>query len=144
MHDPDRACRRLVQTAIGTAAAIALPALGQGQAFPSRPIRLICSTDAVMRALAESAGKTLGGQFVVENKPGASGIYRTWSPTARPIRANSPSVHPASERPPSGGAQRLHGLGTARRCRHRSPARHLRRQANQALAQRADIAGVGF
>jgi tripartite-type tricarboxylate transporter receptor subunit TctC len=80
MHAPDRTRRRLVQSAITSAAAIALPALGQGQAFPSRPIRLICpwppggSTDAVMRAIAESAGKALGGQFVVENKPGASGM----------------------------------------------------------------------
>jgi tripartite-type tricarboxylate transporter receptor subunit TctC len=69
-----------VQSAIGSAAALALPAFGQGQAFPSRPIRLICpwppggSTDAVMRAIAESASKTLGGQFVVDNKPGASGM----------------------------------------------------------------------
>lgn len=49
------------------------------QAFPSRPIRYICpwpaggSTDAVMRALAESASRALGQQVVVENKPGAGG-----------------------------------------------------------------------
>src|SRR5512138_3462513 len=80
MHVADRHRRQLVRSAIGCAAAIALPAFGQGQAYPTRPIRLICpwppggSTDAVMRALAESAGKALGGQFVVENKPGASGM----------------------------------------------------------------------
>ena len=80
MHAPDRTRRRLVRSAIVSAAAMALPAFGQGLAFPSRPIRLICpwppggSTDAVMRAIAESAGKTLGGQFVVDNKPGASGM----------------------------------------------------------------------
>ena len=80
MHAPDRTRRRLLQSAVTSAAAIALPAFGQVQAFPSRPIRLICpwppggSTDAVMRAIAESAGKSLGGQFVVENKPGASGM----------------------------------------------------------------------
>ena len=60
-------------------AAIALPGLVQAQAFPSRPIKYICpwppggSTDAVMRALAESAGKVLGQSIVVENKPGAGG-----------------------------------------------------------------------
>lgn len=49
------------------------------QAFPSRPIRLICpwpaggSTDAVMRAIAESGAKALGGQIVIDNKPGAGG-----------------------------------------------------------------------
>ena len=58
----------------------ACPSLAQAQAFPARPIRLICpwpaggSTDAVMRALAESAGKALGGQMIVENKAGASGM----------------------------------------------------------------------
>ena len=72
--------RRFVQTALASSAAIALPALAQAAAFPSRPIRLICpwpaggATDAVVRALGESAGKTLGGQMVVENKAGASGM----------------------------------------------------------------------
>src|SRR5262245_66398933 len=80
MHAADRDRRQLMRGAIGCAAALALPAFGQGQAYPSRPIRLICpwppggSTDAVMRAIAESAGKELGGQFVVDNKPGASGM----------------------------------------------------------------------
>lgn len=80
MQTPDRSRRRLVQAALASSAAIALPALAQAPAFPARPIRLICpwpaggSTDAVMRALAESAGKALGGQVVVENKAGASGM----------------------------------------------------------------------
>ena len=70
--------RALLQAAAGSAALLGLPAWSQ--AFPARPIRLICpwpaggSTDAVMRALAESAGKALGGQVVVENKAGASGM----------------------------------------------------------------------
>jgi len=74
--DPTR--RRLLQAALASPAVIALPALAQ--AFPSRPIRLICpwpaggSTDAVMRSLAESAGKALGGQVIVDNRPGASGM----------------------------------------------------------------------
>ena len=72
--------RRVIQTSLAAAASIALPGLAQAQAFPSKPIRLICpwpaggSTDAVMRALAESAGKALGGQMIVDNKPGASGM----------------------------------------------------------------------
>lgn len=47
---------------------------------PGRPIRLICpwsaggSTDAVLRALGESAGKALGQQIVIENKGGAGGM----------------------------------------------------------------------
>jgi tripartite-type tricarboxylate transporter receptor subunit TctC len=79
MHHPDRSRRRLVQAALASPALIALPALAQGQ-FPNRPIKLICpwpaggATDAVMRAIAESAGKSLGGQMIVENKAGASGM----------------------------------------------------------------------
>jgi tripartite-type tricarboxylate transporter receptor subunit TctC len=80
MHRPDRSRRQLVQAAVAAAAGIALPSLSRAQAFPSRPIRLICpwpaggATDAVMRAIAESAGKALGGQMIVENKAGASGM----------------------------------------------------------------------
>jgi tripartite-type tricarboxylate transporter receptor subunit TctC len=80
MH-PVRPTRRAILAAAGaTAATLALPALGQASGFPARPIRLICpwpaggSTDAVMRAIAESAGKALGGQMVVDNKAGASGM----------------------------------------------------------------------
>lgn len=74
---PDR--RRFVRAALASSAAIALPSFAQG-AFPSRPLKLICpwpaggSTDAVMRALAESASKVLGQQVVIDNKPGAGGM----------------------------------------------------------------------
>jgi tripartite-type tricarboxylate transporter receptor subunit TctC len=71
--------RRFVQGALASSAAAAWPALAQ-PAFPARPVKLICpwpaggSTDAVMRSIGESAGKALGGQMIVENKPGASGM----------------------------------------------------------------------
>jgi tripartite-type tricarboxylate transporter receptor subunit TctC len=72
--------RRLLAQASALAAGLALPSLARAQAFPSRPIRYICpwpaggSTDGVIRALAESAGKILGQQVIVENKPGAAGL----------------------------------------------------------------------
>lgn len=72
--------RGFVQTSLAVAATTTLPGLARAQAFPAKPIRLICpwpaggSSDAVMRALAESAGKALGGQMIVDNKPGASGM----------------------------------------------------------------------
>jgi tripartite-type tricarboxylate transporter receptor subunit TctC len=72
--------RRLITGASALAAGLALPFAARAQAFPARPIRYICpwpaggSTDAVMRALAESAGKILGQQVIVDNKPGASGL----------------------------------------------------------------------
>jgi tripartite-type tricarboxylate transporter receptor subunit TctC len=65
---------------LGASASIALPRLSYAQAFPNKPIRYICpwpaggSTDAVIRALAESAAKTLGQPIIVDNKPGAGGM----------------------------------------------------------------------
>ncbi len=72
--------RHLITRAAAGAATLALPSLPLAQAFPARPIRYICpwpaggSTDAVIRAFAESAQKTLGQQIIVDNKPGAGGM----------------------------------------------------------------------
>ena len=55
--------RQFLQTTLAVAAAGTLPGVAVGQAYPAKPIRLICpwpaggATDAVMRAIAESAGK---------------------------------------------------------------------------------------
>ena len=63
------------------ASGLALPLSAAAQSFPARPIRYICpwpaggSTDAVMRAIAESAGKAIGGTIIVDNKPGAGGTF---------------------------------------------------------------------
>ena len=62
------------------------------QAFPSKPITLICpwpaggSTDLHLRKLGEIAAKHLGQPIVVENKPGASGMLgpATMAKTAKP------------------------------------------------------------
>lgn len=72
--------RRLLVVSAGASALATLPAFVQAQSFPTRPIKYICpwpaggSTDAVMRVLAESAGKALGQTIVIENKPGAGGM----------------------------------------------------------------------
>ncbi len=76
----------LLKIAVFTAAACcAAAALAQthstssGQAYPSRPIRLIVpfapggSSSIVARAFSAEMSKGLGQQFVVENKPGAGG-----------------------------------------------------------------------
>lgn len=79
MTNPKHTRRDFIKTSIAAAATVAVPSLAQAQAFPSRPIKLICPwpaggpTDAVMRAIAESAGKALGGTVIVENKGGAGG-----------------------------------------------------------------------
>lgn len=71
--------RSFVALGVAQTALVAAPTLAQ-QVFPSRPVRYICpwpaggATDVVMRAIAESAGKALGQQVVVENKPGAGGM----------------------------------------------------------------------
>ncbi len=73
--------RREALVTLGTTAlAAATPSILFAQEkFPSRPITFICpwppggSSDAVIRALAESVGKVLGVSVVVENKPGAGG-----------------------------------------------------------------------
>lgn len=50
------------------------------QDWPSRPVRLIVpysaggGTDTVARVLAQKLSVSLGQSFVVENKPGASGM----------------------------------------------------------------------
>jgi tripartite-type tricarboxylate transporter receptor subunit TctC len=78
MSSPSRVRRHLVRAALAAPALAALPAFAQ--AFPARPIKLICpwpaggATDAVMRAIADSAGKALGGTMIVDNKAGASGM----------------------------------------------------------------------
>ncbi len=71
--------RHVLQAGLVSAAAITLPTLAQSN-FPSRPIKLICpwpaggSTDAVMRAIAESASRILNNPVIIENKGGAGGM----------------------------------------------------------------------
>ena len=63
---------------LGAAAAHA-----QAPDYPKRPVRFIIAqtaggnADFVGRILAEALGKKLGQQFVVDNRPGASGIIAT-------------------------------------------------------------------
>jgi tripartite-type tricarboxylate transporter receptor subunit TctC len=79
MKFSEQSRREFLITTLAAAGAAAFPALAQAQAFPSRPVRLICpwgaggSADNIMRAMAASTGKTLGGSIIVENKPGAAG-----------------------------------------------------------------------
>jgi tripartite-type tricarboxylate transporter receptor subunit TctC len=77
MEPPEARIGRRTALALG-GATLAAPALAQGK-FPDRPIRLIVpwppggSADAQLRSLAEIAGRRLGQNIVVENRPGASG-----------------------------------------------------------------------
>jgi tripartite-type tricarboxylate transporter receptor subunit TctC len=87
--------RSLLAAAIGTALLAPLavaPTAASAQAYPTKPITLIVpwpaggSTDRHHRALAELAGKHLGQNIIVENKPGAGGTLgpSTMALTAKP------------------------------------------------------------
>lgn len=61
------------------ATTVVMPAVASAQEdYPARPVRLVVgfpagsSTDVATRALAEGLSRSLGAQFVVENRPGAS------------------------------------------------------------------------
>lgn len=79
------------------ATAAALPALGattalRAETFPSRAVTLIVpwpaggATDAVMRSLAQAAGKSLGQPVVIDNRAGATGTLgpASMAATAKP------------------------------------------------------------
>jgi len=63
------------------AAAVALPAAAQQ--WPTKPVRLVVpfppggSVDPLARLLGSKLSELLGQQFIVENKPGASGSMGT-------------------------------------------------------------------
>ena len=74
-----RILRRTALDALACAAtAAALPALAQGDAWPTKPIRFVVpfsaggANDLMARAAAEGASKRLGQPIVIENKPGGS------------------------------------------------------------------------
>lgn len=71
--------RTFLASAMLAASLLVVPIAASAQAFPSKPITLICpwpvggSSDLVLRSFAEAAGKQLGQPVVIENRPGASG-----------------------------------------------------------------------
>ena len=71
--------RRELLLAAGSAALLAPLGTARAQAFPAKPITLIVpwpaggSTDRHLRTLAEIAGKNLGQNILIENKPGGGG-----------------------------------------------------------------------
>jgi len=75
--------RTFVQLAAGAAASPAVSAVAQAQAWPSRPVRIIVgfpaggATDIQARLMGEWLTQRLGQQFIIENKPGASGNIGT-------------------------------------------------------------------
>src|SRR5476649_2853826 len=75
--------RAFMHLAVGTAALPAVPRLARAQAYPSRPARIVVgftaggATDIQARLAADWLSDRLGQQFIVDNKPGASGNIGT-------------------------------------------------------------------
>jgi tripartite-type tricarboxylate transporter receptor subunit TctC len=71
--------RRFLQTAAGAAALAAAPRISRAQAYPARPITMVCPyaaggpTDTIGRIMAERMRQSLGQLVVVENVTGAAG-----------------------------------------------------------------------
>jgi tripartite-type tricarboxylate transporter receptor subunit TctC len=75
--------RTFVHLAAGATALPALSGVARAQAWPSRPVRIVVgfppggATDIQARLMGEWLTQRLGQQFIVENKPGASGNIAT-------------------------------------------------------------------
>ena len=75
--------RSILPLAVGAAALPALSGVAQAQAWPSRPVRIVVgfpaggATDIMARLMGEWLTQRLSQQFIVENKPGASGNIGT-------------------------------------------------------------------
>ena len=75
--------RTFMHLAAGAAALPALSRTSWAQAYPSRPVRIVVgfpaggATDIQGRLMGEWLTERLGQQFIVENKPGASGNIGT-------------------------------------------------------------------
>jgi tripartite-type tricarboxylate transporter receptor subunit TctC len=75
--------RQFLRLAGGTAALPFLSHLARAEAYPTRPVRILVgfaaggNFDLVARLLGQSLSERLGQQFVVENRPGASGNLAT-------------------------------------------------------------------
>jgi len=69
--------RRFLHLAAGAAALPAMPLIARAQAYPARPVRIICgfapggTTDVLGRMIGQWLSERLGQTFVVENRPGA-------------------------------------------------------------------------
>jgi tripartite-type tricarboxylate transporter receptor subunit TctC len=78
-----RARRQFLHLVAGVAALPAASRLARAQSYPARPVRLTVQTpaggspDIIARVMSQWLSERLGQQFVVDNRPGASGNIGT-------------------------------------------------------------------
>jgi tripartite-type tricarboxylate transporter receptor subunit TctC len=78
-HAVARSRRRVVSCFLVSAAALVFGSAAWGQAYPSRPVRIVVpfspggGSDAVARTLAQELTARLGQPVIVDNRPGAGG-----------------------------------------------------------------------
>lgn len=72
-------CRKL-WLAAATIAALAVPAVGAAQTYPTRPVRIVLALpaggapDVVARILGNKLGEQIGQPVIVDSRPGGSGV----------------------------------------------------------------------
>ena len=82
--------RTIIKTGIASAAAMPLAGTAWAQAWPAKPIRIVCGypagglTDLFARAYGEYISQKVGQPVVVENKPGAGGSIAAQGVKAAP------------------------------------------------------------
>jgi tripartite-type tricarboxylate transporter receptor subunit TctC len=88
---PSRITRRtLIKRSIASAVTVPLAGAAWAQAWPSKPIRIICGypagglTDLFSRAYGEYVSQQVGQPVVVENRPGAGGSIAAQAVKAAP------------------------------------------------------------
>jgi len=82
--------RAFMHLAVGAAALPAISGVARAQAYPARPVRIVVgfpaggATDIMARLMGEWLTERLGQQFLIDNKPGASGNMGTESVAKAP------------------------------------------------------------
>ena len=87
-------CRRGLVPLLGFVALLALTQSAQSQAWPRKPVKIVVpfaaggNTDIIARIVAQPLSEAFGQPFVVENRPGATGVI-----AAEAVARSSPDGH---------------------------------------------------